>query len=502
MGKEIELKLSLRSDQHGRLVRHPLLTGAASRQSTTLVNRYYDTPNLALHRHGVALRLRQDGKRWLQTVKCAGNTAGGLSIRPEWEKPYRNTFDFSGINDKKVRKLLHNIQEKLIPIFETNFKRVTWHLYTEAGDHILATLDRGEITAAGKSTPISEVELELSRGSVESLFSVADALCARIAMTPSPCSKAERGYRLFSQSEDIVPTKIRPVTLAPEMHPVSAFRLTCLSCLEHLQKNQSGALLGEDPEYLHQMRVASRRLDAALRFFRPLLPLETYQELNSGLKQVLKVLGHARDMDVLMTEIIAPVLQDNPRALDLARMATMIGDKRKKIRDEMVAYLESPTYGRFLLHTIKLINDIWPGGITLQEGMQNSMPLNRYARKRVRALLQDLARTGCEANITDPPTLHALRIRVKRLRYALDFVAHPHLPTKQLACLQDELGWLNDLSNAGMMLLSQVHADPTLFNVVSQIGEWHLPHYKKITKDIGKHLETFLIKTKGIHGWT
>ena len=84
MADETELKLSLTVDAQRLLLRQPVLGKAVTKHTQRLVNLYYDTATLALHQRGIALRLRKQGRNWLQTVKCAGSSAAGLTTRPEW----------------------------------------------------------------------------------------------------------------------------------------------------------------------------------------------------------------------------------------------------------------------------------------------------------------------------------------------------------------------------------------------------------------------------------
>ncbi len=84
-------------------------------------------------------------------------------------------------------------------------------------------------------------------------------------------SKAERGYRLFRNTPPR-PERAGEIDIRAVETPLAGFRRIALDCLAHLQSNHSGAIVGEDPEYVHQMRVATRRLRAALRMFRPALP--------------------------------------------------------------------------------------------------------------------------------------------------------------------------------------------------------------------------------------
>ena len=100
MSHEIELKLTLPQKSLAALRRHPLIADAPREgRSCTLENTYFDTPELELRERRMAVRTRKAGSRWLQTVKCAAETSGGLSSRPEWEQPYANAcFDFSAID--------------------------------------------------------------------------------------------------------------------------------------------------------------------------------------------------------------------------------------------------------------------------------------------------------------------------------------------------------------------------------------------------------------------
>jgi len=173
MPNEIELKLALPTAMQALLLRQPILRKAVARQSHQLINLYYDTPKLDLHAHGIALRLRKQGRRWLQTVKCAGSSAAGLTTRPEWETPYAGHFDFSSVDAEEIRRWLERpkLHNQIAPIFETSFRRNIWRFEPRPGCVVLLMQDRGWIAAAGRRETISEVEIELAGGDVDELFS-------------------------------------------------------------------------------------------------------------------------------------------------------------------------------------------------------------------------------------------------------------------------------------------------------------------------------------------
>ena len=487
MANEVELKLALDEVHQARFLRHPLLRQASERHVAQLDNIYYDTARLALRRRGIALRLRRQGNEWLRTVKLAGTAAAGLSSRPEWERPYGGHFDFSDIEQTAVRDWLQRpeLLARILPVCETRFRRVTWRLPAETGS-VLLTLDRGWVIANGRREAISEIELELDGAPVQALFRIAGQLAERISLTPAVLSKAERGYRLHSGTTPM-PVKAGDIALAPLMSPFDAFRRIALACLEQLQQNHRGALYTEDVEYIHQMRVATRRLRAALRLFAPALPEALRNGLRLPMSTLTRQLGRARDLDVLLGEIVDPVqnaLPDEPR---LSALAGNITELRYGVRAEVLAALAAPNYGRMLLGTVEALHPVVPPILT-------TASLGEFAAARLRHLCRRLRRLAATAHVGDPASLHALRIGIKRLRYALEFfatlAADRSLQRLQgrLVTAQDTLGRLNDLANAGVLLSDCAGHDPGLREAVALIGGWHGARYSRLLVEIAESL--------------
>jgi inorganic triphosphatase YgiF len=485
MTDEVELKLALPEAAQPLLLRHPLLNEATARHRDQLLNIYYDTPGLDLHRRGIALRLRRQGKRWLQTVKCAGTGGGGLTARPEWETPYGGRFDFAGIDDETVRRWLERgkVRDRLLPLFETSFRRATWRFETADGAAILLMLDRGWIAAAGRREAISEVEIELAGATVADLFVLARRLAHRVPLAPALLSKAERGYRLY-QATPPTPQKAVDVPLAAEASPLTAFRAIAASCLEQIAANQPGAATSDDPEFIHQMRVATRRLRACLRLFESLLPAAFLADLVPALRDLMGPLGHARDLDVLLAEIVSPVTTALPGEPRLAALAGVVTDRRYAARGGAVQALHSPRYGELMLriaaslHGPAFADDEGPGALI------------DFAGNRLRRLGRRVRRLAQTARLDDPGSLHALRISVKRLRYALEFFASLLDPKAgrrrvlRLAAVQDTLGQLNDLANAGRLLMDCAGGDLRLREAVTLVGGWHGPRHSQLMAQV------------------
>lgn len=479
MKEEVEIKLSLPASAHRAFLRHPLLLQAETLAARKLVNVYYDTPELTLHSKGIALRTRRQGRGWLQTVKCAGTTSGGLAVRPEWEQSYGGRFDFAGIDDPPLRELLERqrIRSHLEPAFETVFTRRAWRLRPAQGSAILLMLDRGWIEAGGKREALSEIEIELEHGNVDALFDLALALAADLPLRPEILSKAERGYRL-RLGTPLKPVKAAPSPLGAAQAPLDAFRAIAAACIAQLQWNALGA--GEpDPEFIHQMRVALRRLRSALRTFRPALPAGFEQAVVPPIRDLSRSLGGARDWDVLAAEIVGPAqaaFADNAR---MAALAESVAQARRQAHAALREALASSSHARSLLD----FNARLQRAAGAQRGAPAEETLTAFAARRLNWLHRKALALADAAEDADPASLHALRIGVKRLRYATEFFAplYRERETRKalaiLAALQDSLGALNDLSRAGPLLMQCMDNDPALREAVALTGGWHGPRH-------------------------
>ena len=105
MNNEVELKLLIAERDIWRLLRLPMVNAVTLKKfpSQLLRNTYYDTADHRLRDRGIAVRLRQAGSKWLQTVKTEGRVIAGLHERPEWEhETTENTLDFSRLPDAEL----------------------------------------------------------------------------------------------------------------------------------------------------------------------------------------------------------------------------------------------------------------------------------------------------------------------------------------------------------------------------------------------------------------
>ena len=108
-------------------------------------------------------------------------------------------------------------------------------------------------------------------------------------------------------------------------------------------------LAGEDPEYLHQMRVALRRLRSAFSVFAPALPAETTAPVAAELKWLGAALGPARDWDVFVTETLPPVHAEFGEHPALAAFGERCAALRRAAAQRARRTVASQRYQRLML---------------------------------------------------------------------------------------------------------------------------------------------------------
>ena len=304
---EVELKLEVMPKSLDRLRRHPAFAGQTGNASATqkLVSVYYDTPDLLLHRKGLSLRLRMNGKgqKRIQTIKANQGGTAGLFERSEWERKVDgNRPDLSEVRGTALKPLLSaGIAARLKPVFETRIERTVVRRRDD-GSNIELTLDNGVIDTGDRSVPLTELELELKSGAPAKLFELAKKLGGAVPLRLSAMSKAARGYALLDATTE-GPVKAKPLTIPQGTTSAAAFRLIGRSCLHQLVANEPLMCAG-NPEALHQMRIGLRRLRAAVSVFSEIVADDDIAAIKRELNWVGTLLGKARDIDVLIGEAV------------------------------------------------------------------------------------------------------------------------------------------------------------------------------------------------------
>lgn len=491
MSHEIELKLTLPRKALPALRRHPLVTAAIKQgKAVTLDNTYYDTPNLDLKNRKIAVRTRQYGRISLQTVKCAAASAGGLSQRPEWEQAFKDTFDFSAVNIPKVRKLLTRHAPILAPIFSTRFRRETRLHAPSESVRILMMIDTGEIIVGDQRAPICELELELEHGSVLDLLELARQLATDLPLWPEDISKAERGFRLHF-GHALTPARPEDSGISADDSPVTAFTHLALSCVRQWQANTTGATVSDDAEFLHQLRVALRRLRSLMEVFAPALPAAFVSEWRERLAENTRNLAEARDLDVLIDALLTPIAAEINAAPSLPNLIKTAETARARAREEARQHLAPANQGQLLISFMCALH-------RLPTTAQGKETVESFAAQRLKRLHRKVARSLEAAANCAPEPLHALRIALKRLRYGIEFFA-PLMPRKAvtryrkaIVRAQDALGFINDVDVANSTLKAWAKVDPDLSIAAAFVHGWYGPRYARLARRSGRELSKLL----------
>lgn len=456
LGHEIELKLKLDPADMARLKRSAVLTThrLGKPKNINLISIYWDTPDLALASQGITIRVRAEGRKRIQTVKTAGTRSAALHSRKEWEWPILSDHPNTHLLESTQLPPFSdpNLFSRLAPVYTTEFRRAIYRLGNEDWE-VEVAMDLGKVGTRNSHEAICEVELELIRGSALALVNLAQHIVAIVPARLLTIPKSERGHHLITGWRPS-PAKAAPGEISAHMSVGQAFRSIGRNCINQMIANEHCLLLNGDPEAIHQMRVALRRLRSSIKLFRELLTGPQTEQLKDELRWLQASLGPARDTYVFLEEIVAPVVAAHPDMAPLLALQTHWADESAThVKHAMDAVSET----RFTSLILNLVGWV-EAGDWLQDDQLTTIrdcSITDFARtilaKQDRRLRRDA---------TDDPTslpmedLHNLRIVCKQLRYTGEFFTpifakksvRAHLDS--LSDLQEILGQLHDIAVA------------------------------------------------------
>ena len=451
--REIELKFAVEAQAAARIAASRPLAGLRPdrRPVTTW---YFDTPQCELRARGLVLRLRRDGTRWVQSLKAGRGGRGGLHVREEWEFG-RDTpgLELALFADTPLAQVpdAERLHERLRIAFEVDLVRTAWLVQPSPRDRLEVVLDEGRVRCGARAKAIREVEIECLEGDAAAAFDLAAALLAEAPMRPSAVTKSERGYRLFT-GEAPAPVKARPVPLPATATPIGAAREIVGAALEELQANEEGVLASRDPEFVHQARVCLRRIRSALRIFGAAIGPARASAWRGELGELAQALGRARDWDVLAGETLPPVLAAHGDRRLARRLLGQAERHRARERAAARRALAAPRYARVVLELAR-----W---LARAEAAPRADcgPLGPFAARVIGRRHRRVLAHGARLARLDAQGRHRLRIRTKRLRYAIDGLASVFESGRTaryreaLVDLQDALGEANDAATALRLL--------------------------------------------------
>jgi inorganic triphosphatase YgiF len=460
---EIELKLTGDPKALKAVFASPMLRSRSSSRARTshLDAVYYDTDDLRLRGEGLALRVRKNGRHFVQTLKTTDGGGGAALARGEWEAQLSSPEpDLGALPDGAGAALAGLLGGAgLRPVFRTRVRRQVRRLKlangTDGPSVVEAAFDLGTIESNGHSMPLAELELELIEGKPATLFQLALELDRLTPLHVETSSKAARGYALTS-GEPPAWHKAVPLALKRDATVDTALEASLRDCLRHWTTNEAAALDGSDPEAIHQLRVAIRRLRSVFSVFGKVISARDLAWLKPEAKRIVTSLGPARDWDVFLTELLSPVqttLADHP---DLTCLRHAAEEARAEGYATARAAIRDPAYTSFVLRFAAWIET--RGWRRDEERRDGESLFERPALQLADQLLAHRERKALKRGhgFEDlaPPARHELRIALKKIRYTAEFFQslYPRKRTgkyiEALKHLQDSLGHLNDVAVA------------------------------------------------------
>jgi CHAD domain-containing protein len=391
--------------------------GAEVVEPVTLESTYHDTPDLRLARGGVILRHRSDDG-WLLRFEPRDAPSGA----PETTQTARGEHRFDGDETSPpdgaldlVRALVRT--EKVAPVARLRTRRRRVELYDESGKTFGSITDDEVSVLKGRrvAARFRELEVDVDDAAPDAL---ADVVVGRLhtagAGPPDPTPKIVRalGWRAL-EPPDV--TRLDRLGSLPSGGDV--VRAALSASVAQLIERDPGVRLGEDPEDVHQARVATRRMRSSLRTFRNILDRDWTKSLRDQLRALGRDLGAVRDTEVLSDRLRDHVERLSSEDRHVAKsMLERLHERWNAARRELQETLRSPDYTVLLDRLVDAARE--PALLPEADGPADEVlsPLVRQPWKHLRSTVEELD--------ADPPdeALHQIRIRAKHCRYAAEAV--------------------------------------------------------------------------------
>ena len=497
---EIELKLLAPQGTLEKLRKAPVIVQHARNRGAfhRLETVYYDTPERLLFQHGISLRVRRSGKHFIQTLKLLPNIGKPLTRR-QWEAPVDGVApDLAQLPADEVGDPVTMLtNDVLVPVFATKVRRHARQLdLPDASVEIV--FDEGTIEAGARQEVLSEIELELKSGNAGVLFDLGTQLLDAAPLHVGTRSKAERGYAL---AFDVVQpaAKAGPVGITAE-HVVDDVIAQLLgACWHHLLQNHAVAEKGVDPEGVHQMRIALRRLRSICALFRRHIPSPAFRAINSEARWLMRQLGPARDWDVFAQTTIASLVTAAPD-VDLVGLREAVEQQRKSSYGALQTVLADARCSRFLLslgHMVECRG--WRNEIDSEALAMLSQPVPALAERILDRLRRKALKRGAHFRQLNIHAQHNLRIDLKKLRYAAEAflpLYAAHAPAKRyvrrLARLLASLGSARDIASPRILVdVIRQNDQPALHLAIGAVTGWLARDQIAMAKTLRKRWRRF-----------
>jgi triphosphatase len=441
---------------------------ALARPPRRLVDSYLDCDDWRIARAGFVVRTRRRGRQDEITLKDK-RPAEGSGLRQRLE--VTEVLPPSGLSglgpDGPVGRRLRAIvgSRRLREILQVRTRRRPFALRVGGVDVAEVALDDTIIVVGNGQRPMQlrRVEVEVRPDWLDALEPIVEQLRMSCGLQPARLSKFEAG--LLALGEEVPGT---PDLGSTEVSADSTMGDLAFAVIRRqlavLRDKEPGTRLGEDPEELHDMRVATRRLRAALSMFEAVLPVRA-QAFRGELGWLGRLLGAVRDLDVQLEGLAG--MSSGVDASDghdpLVQLVDLLEGERETARTDMLNGLDSVRWDR-LAKGLTAMAQQGPARRALATRVPAVIGLPDLVLTRHHKVRKAARRAKHSGVVTD---FHALRIRCKRLRYALEFSSEVYGGktsrfVRELTVLQDELGGMQDAEVASLQLADLATADTHL----------------------------------------
>ena len=463
-----------------------------------LVDSYMDTEDWRVARSGFVLRMRKRAGGCEATLKDTAPAKAGLRRRLEVTEPLGpeglSSIGAEGPVGWRLRALAGT--RPMAQILEVRTRRRPYVLRVGGQPVAEIALDDTVIDMPDGLRPVRlrRVEVEVQAAWVERTARLVARMRSECGLQPATLSKFEAGLLASGLRVPSLPD-VGPTTLSDTPTIGELAFVVLRRNYELMLRHEPGTRLGEDAEDLHDMRVATRRMRAALAMFVDVLPVRG-RHIRAELGWLADVLGAVRDLDVQL-ERVDSWMEEVPAADRgaLGDLIHLLDEQRRRARGSLLDTLESSRYERL---------------VSGFESMLRQGPLRRSAPARAHALMAapDIVRlhhrkVGKAAKRARrsgaAEDFHRLRIRCKRLRYALEFVSelypgHTSKYVRRVVAIQDTLGLMQDSAVASERLKALAEDETAELSraavfVMGGVAQRYNDESKRLARRVPDHLD-------------
>jgi hypothetical protein len=466
---EYEIKLLFPSASLAAIEKLIISKGGVRRQH--LEAAYIDTPDFLLTRSGIALRIRKEGRQWVQTLKLSTSNSleriehnvtldSHAGSTPDWSLDYHHEHQAGVL----LHQLLPNLAIQDLQIrYQTDIWRRKALLKTRTG-LLEYALDEGRIyinvEGVVRSEPVHELEIELKEGQPIDVLRHAQSMMKRFKAYLDTRSKSERGYLLACEHQVSPPTRASAISLNKASSANEIIDFMIHSCLGQILPNQSvlNTEYADYAEHLHQLRVGLRRLKTILKYLSR-YHIALSDTGKNSLDEIFKRLGAYRD-DNFISEILNPLLiSHNGPPVDIKDAQTLPHPQ---------FLTRSNAFQLLLIEVMSLGQDSAcqsRDDIAIEE---NISAVKKRMLKLINKSFEYSALQASKLNELEDSAIHVLRKKLKFLRYSLEFFKDfcerkKYQPFfKLLSDTLDHLGDYNDIHVAIERIESMATTNPNL----------------------------------------